>query len=1179
MAVNILLKRSATASKRPVGASMAFGELNLNYDAATGGLYYKDSAGSVVKVGPCQVSATAPNSSPAGSSGNSAGEFWFDTATQTLKLYDGTAWVEAGGSVQGVTGTAPITVDNTDPLNPVVGITTGTTSARGAVQLTDSTSSTSTTTAATPNSVKSAYDLAAAALPKSGGTMTGSVTFNAGQVFPGVVTSVTAAGGSVISVDNTDPTQPVLSVASSSTTSPGVVQLNDTTSSSSVTEALTANQGRVLQTQIDALVVSSNLTFAGTIDASTGDMVTVSTEGAAAGFTIGNPLPSPVAGNSEHFVIVTVPGTMTPPGGSVQECHQGDWWLSDGTVWNFLDVGYNAPYATTATPGVVQLATDAEVQAGVNLDHAVTPAGLQSKVSNSVTTTSDITLASSTAAKTAYDAGIQGQTDAAAAQATADDAMPKSGGTFTNSVTFSAGPGLGIITSFGTIVPGSGYTPGTYTGVELTGGSGVAAIVDITVGPSGEVTNVDLIDGGIDYTVGNVLTAIIPGGGAGWSIPVATTSPPVGVPITIDNPSTLAVNGFAVFNNQTTFNDYMNISGNVGFADTSQTYFDPGSTIGFNGSAEVNGTFTFNTPPVFPTGVDIGAAAQVTYNNTTSGLSAANVQTAIDEIVDEYIPNASFTAAGDLLVGTGAGTYSSLSAGAADYILSSDGAGSLVWVPQSEGDVTGVTGTSPITVDNTDPQNPVIGINAASTSAAGAVQLNDTVASTSATQAATANAAKTAYDAAIAAQSTANAALPKAGGTMTGNIVFQDAGEGIQFNGGSALYAISDSVTTASSTTAASSAAVKAAYDAAIAAQTSGPLTSDTVLYVNSTDGNDSTAARGTDKPYATITAALAAASDGDTIFLSAGTFTENFTISKGVHLAGVFCDQATWSGTKILGNVTINLAGGVTRNLAISDIYFISANSTSPVSVTGMSPGAGGINTITGCMFTQQTVTDTNQFAFQTSGTWTRSLYLRECTIDGNFKHNAGTAAGASGYIVIDQLLGVGNSSMYHYILTGTVEYRNPSNSLASIYQTGGVVLVNNASAGITPNSATTTAVFGGTGFSYKGTAASVGTGTVYFQGGDNQGSGKVDIGANVVYGWSSLTIDPANLTVNGAAVAYTTAVPTAANAQKISQQRPRLDLLKSTSSVTAANQLATVIDSSTGALYTVASMDAGTY
>jgi hypothetical protein len=167
----------------------------------------------------------------------------------------------------------------------------------------------------------------------------------------------------------------------------------------------------------------------------------------------------------------------------------------------------------------------------------------------------------------------------------------------------------------------------------------------------------------------------------------------------------------------------------------------------------------------------------------------------------------------------------------------------------------------------------------------------------------------------------------------------------------------------------------------------------------------------------------------------------------------------------------------------------------------------------------------------------------------------------------------------MYHSILTGTVEYRNPSNSLASILQTGGIALINNASAGITANGATTSALFGGTGFSYKGTAAAAGAGTVYFQGGSNQGTGKVDIGANVIYGWTNLTIDPANLTVSGSAIAYTTAVPTAANAQALTQQRPRLDLLKTTSSVTAANQLGTVIDSATGAIYSVAALDAGTY
>jgi hypothetical protein len=439
---------------------------------------------------------------------------------------------------------------------------------------------------------------------------------------------------------------------------------------------------------------------------------------------------------------------------------------------------------------------------------------------------------------------------------------------------------------------------------------------------------------------------------------------------------------------------------------------------------------------------------------------------------------------------------------------------------------------------------------------------------------------------------------------------------------------LSDSTSTASSTTIASSTAVKSAYDLAAAAvpdstftakgdivvgtgsstyealsvgtdayvltadstqpggvkwaPSSGggggtsPMTSATTLYVNPTTGNNATAARGTDRPFATISAAITAASEGDTIFLSAGTFTENFTINKGIHLCGTFSDQATWSGTKIVGNVVVNLVGaGVIRNLAVSDIYFISTNSTSPLSITGMSPGAGGINTFTGCAFTQQNVTDTAQFAFQTSGTWTRTVYLRDCTIDGNFRHNAGTTAGASGYIVIDALQGVGNFNMYHSILTGTVEYRNPSNTLASILQTGGIALINNASSGITANSATTSSVFGGTGFSYKGTAASPGTCTVYFQGGSNQGTGKVDIGANVIYGWTGLTIDSANLTVNAAAIPYTTAVPAAAAAITVSQQRPRLDLLRTASAVTATNRLPAVIDSTTGILYSVAPID----
>ena len=67
---------------------------------------------------------------------------------------------------------------------PPVGGATATTTTSGIVQLTDSTSSTSTTTAATPASVKSAYDLANAAIPKNLTTTTGDIIYASGANTP-----------------------------------------------------------------------------------------------------------------------------------------------------------------------------------------------------------------------------------------------------------------------------------------------------------------------------------------------------------------------------------------------------------------------------------------------------------------------------------------------------------------------------------------------------------------------------------------------------------------------------------------------------------------------------------------------------------------------------------------------------------------------------------------------------------------------------------------------------------------------------------------------------------------------------------------------------------------------------------------------------------------------------------
>lgn len=80
----------------------------------------------------------------------------------------------ASGTVLSVSVNSPLTVVS-GSTTPVISIPDATTSVRGTVVLTDSTSTTSSTLAATATAVKSAYDLANAALPRAGGTITGEV--------------------------------------------------------------------------------------------------------------------------------------------------------------------------------------------------------------------------------------------------------------------------------------------------------------------------------------------------------------------------------------------------------------------------------------------------------------------------------------------------------------------------------------------------------------------------------------------------------------------------------------------------------------------------------------------------------------------------------------------------------------------------------------------------------------------------------------------------------------------------------------------------------------------------------------------------------------------------------------------------------------------------------------------
>jgi hypothetical protein len=200
----------------------------------------------------------------------------------TITNGDGTITISAtgsGGTVTSVTASSPLA--STGGNTPDISIQDGTTTQKGAVQLEDSTSSTSTTKAATPNSVKTAYDLANAALPKAGGTVTGNLEIGtAGSLMfegatadgfettlavvnptadrtitlpdvtgtvvttgdTGTVTSTMIADGTIVDGDvNASAAISGSKIQAATTTNAGAVQLTDSTSSTSTTTAATPN--------------------------------------------------------------------------------------------------------------------------------------------------------------------------------------------------------------------------------------------------------------------------------------------------------------------------------------------------------------------------------------------------------------------------------------------------------------------------------------------------------------------------------------------------------------------------------------------------------------------------------------------------------------------------------------------------------------------------------------------------------------------------------------------------------------------------------------------------------------------------------------------------------------------------------------------------------------------------
>ena len=109
--VTLLSKRSGNTSDRPLDTTIQAGELAINFAAAENGLYFKDSVGDIRKVTGVHYGTTAPNSAPAGETGNSVGEIWVEDGTNHfLRVWDGSQFIKVGAAFADVAGTATVSI-------------------------------------------------------------------------------------------------------------------------------------------------------------------------------------------------------------------------------------------------------------------------------------------------------------------------------------------------------------------------------------------------------------------------------------------------------------------------------------------------------------------------------------------------------------------------------------------------------------------------------------------------------------------------------------------------------------------------------------------------------------------------------------------------------------------------------------------------------------------------------------------------------------------------------------------------------------------------------------------------------------------------------------------------------------------------------------------------------------
>jgi GH18 family chitinase/microcystin-dependent protein len=197
----------------------------------------------------------------------------------------------------------------------------------------------------------------------------------AGSGLPPIYTGL---GNFPISVTGAAPTLNV-AISAATTTQQGATQLVDDLVTQDSTKALTAKQGYTLNQNINSIPIPpvEGQFYAGTFSVVSQTMQSVSVNGQNAGFVPGASLPYPGGTAVEGFVTCVDAGLFSPPGGGgPYAVKAGDQFYCGNTQWLYVRRTLNYPYATTTTPGLVQLATQASVIGFTNNTFVCTPFSL-----------------------------------------------------------------------------------------------------------------------------------------------------------------------------------------------------------------------------------------------------------------------------------------------------------------------------------------------------------------------------------------------------------------------------------------------------------------------------------------------------------------------------------------------------------------------------------------------------------------------------------------------------------------------------------------------------------------------------------------------------------------------------------------------------------------------------------